>query len=47
MPVPSHDMERLQSYLMDVENKKFGETGPQLAGTRTVPTQYSLDHYLA
>ena len=45
--MPTHDRELAKQYMKNVEQQHFAETGPQAEGTRTVPTQYSLDHYLA
>ena len=38
---------RTQGFLRKVEEGFYGETGPQKPGTKTVASQYSLDHYLA
>jgi len=47
LPLGVHGHEVADMFLEGVEKKEFGETGPQKPGTRTVPTQYSLDHYIA
>ena len=51
LPVPLEEGKEIgsltKSFLRGVEQKRFGETGPQKKGTITMPTEYSLDHYMA
>ena len=37
----------MREFLEEVERGEYGESGPQKPGTRTIVTQYSLDHYMA
>ncbi len=47
LPLPAPNKQMNKRFMTGVSEGKFGETGPQQAGTRTTVTQYSLDYYLA
>ena len=51
IPVPSYDPNgdtvHTTKFLQGVAENKFCYTGAQKEGTKTIPTQKSLDHYIA
>ena len=46
-PLPINHKKFIEEHIREIEDGKFGETGPQLPGTKTVVTQESLDNYWA
>ena len=46
-PLPDSRPGYVKKFIKGVAEETFGETGPQAPDTKSVVTQYGLDHYLA